>query len=86
MPAITSISTYSWCCCKRNRIDTNDHIFSQGTNSSGKELGLHFTQNNDAKFYNHSYDLDITPPFVDTAVKSSYNHFVLTIKIILLKI
>ena len=80
MPAITSTSTYSWCCwVKRNRIDTNDYIFSQGSNSSGKEIGLHFLSNNNVRFYNHSYNLDITPPFIDTAVKSSYNHFVLTI-------
>jgi len=80
MPAITSTSTYSWCCwVKRNRIDTNDYIFSQGVSASTTEIGAVFLNNNNIRFYIFSYDLDVTAPFIDTAVKSSYNHFVFTI-------
>ena len=80
MPAITSTSTYSWCCwVKRNRIGYYDYVFSQGVSSSTTEIAFHFKTDNDIRYYIYGYDLDATLPFIDTAVKSSYNHYVFTI-------
>jgi hypothetical protein len=82
MPAITSTSAYSWCCwVKRNeeRHGVNHFVFSQGVNSSTTEIGVAFVNNNSLRFYVHSFDLDITIAFNDTAVISRYNHFVFTI-------
>ena len=82
MPAITSTSTYSWCCwVKRNeeRYGANHFVFSQGVSSSTAEVGVLFINNNSLRFYVFSYDLDITIAFNDTAVISRYNHFVFTI-------
>ena len=82
MPAITSTSTYSWCCwIKRNeeRYGANHFVFSQGVSGSTTEVGVLFIDNNRLRFYVYSYDLDITIAFNDTAVISRYNHFVFTI-------
>ena len=82
MPAITSTSTYSWCCwIKRNeeRHGANHFVFSQGVSGSTTEIGVLFIDNNRLRFYIFSYDLDITIAFNDTAVMSRYNHFVFTI-------
>ena len=82
MPAIISTSTYSWCCwVKQNneRWGANYFIFSQGVSATSTEIGAFFINNNTLRFYVFSYDLDITLPFFDTAVKSRYNHYVFTI-------
>jgi len=82
MPAIISTSTYSWCCwVKQNneRWGANYFIFSQGVSATSTEIGALFINNNTLRFYVFSYDLDITLPFFDTAVKSRYNHYVFTI-------
>jgi len=82
MPAITSTSTYSWCCwIKRNeeRHGANHCVFSQGVNGSTTEIAVVFVNNNTLRFFIYSYDLDITIAFNDTAVMSGYNHFVFTI-------